>query len=327
MGRPISNRIFSKIERKIWRNRTFRLVLSDDAQKLWLYLLSSPRATRCPGLISASLLNIMEDLGWNWRGIEPGAPQHEKIIKGLTRTSKALDELAQTIKEDDGTQWIKWDDNDQLVFMPRGILHHLPDNADQVRNWIQDLKEYPDTTIKKEWLNCALDIFKTRYTKDDTRFSLLDSYRRSVVSKTNDLVKSKTKKRDPKEQLPLKEPSDLTPKQNKYYEMLKRVDFYVRGKGIMKAADAVPDPVRLAKALGDEELYPNVDAGLIGRLGAWSIENKTRAKTETGMSKFILNRASYSQERGGTRTNDQSTREKSKYPHGGDLATKINNAK
>jgi hypothetical protein len=119
---------------------------------------------------------------------------------------------------------------------------------------------------------------------------------------------------------PTEPPKEFTERQVAFFGALKKVEFYVRGKGIMTAFDAVGDPVRLARNLGDEDTYPLVDVGLIGRLGSWSLENRNRSKVDIG--KFILNRARASQERGvpgGQRPGEK----KNGYQYGSDLAGKV----
>ena len=127
--------------------------------------------------------------------------------------------------------------------------------------------------------------------------------------------------------VPATAPDDFTQRQMEFFAALKETDFYVRGKGVKKAVEAVKDPVRLARALGGKDLYPLVDSGLIGRLGAWSIENRVKAKVDIG--KFILNRARATQEFGG-RQSGQSNRgqqNQGEYQHGGDLEEKVKNTR
>ena len=166
--------MYAKFERATWRNKTFRFELSDNAQWLWVNLLTTNRTTKCPGLIEATTLNIMEDLGWDWRGIVQDVPQHEKLIIGLQRTAKAMEELANT-KRDDGTPWIQYSDKDRLVLLPRAVLHNLPQNKSIVNHWIKALDEYPDSTLKKEWIKSAYGAIKRTIGKDDDRYRLIKS--------------------------------------------------------------------------------------------------------------------------------------------------------
>jgi hypothetical protein len=90
-------------------------------------------------------------------------------------------------------------------------------------------------------------------------------------------------------------PEDFTPRQVAFYQALQQTEFYVRGQTEDRTAwQIVKDPVRLARNLGAKDTFPLVEVGLIGRLGAWSFENKAKAKTDIG--RFILNRARANQE-------------------------------
>jgi len=183
MARQLGKNLFAKIERKTWRNRTFCCDLSEDAQKAWLYMLSTPRTTKCPGLIDATLLNVMEDLGWDRHCLPASMPGHEKIMKGIERTTSALNELAETSTSDGEQRWIEWEPEGKMIFVPRAIQHNFPDNVYQVKNWLLDLHEYPDTAIKLRWIENTLRSFKRRYEASDERYKTLDSYYRSILAK------------------------------------------------------------------------------------------------------------------------------------------------
>jgi hypothetical protein len=111
--------------------------------------------------------------------------------------------------------------------------------------------------------------------------------------------KTKTKRRKNKkyetEGKPEQPPEGFNPRQQAVWEALRTATFYVPGKGLMTAWQAVSDPVLLAAQLGGDA-YPSVDVGLVHRLGNWTTQHKQRAKREVG--RFLLNRFSTSQERG-----------------------------
>ena len=164
-------RLYAKFERATWRNPTFRNTLSDDARWLWMHLLTTPRTTKCPGLIDASVAMIAEDIGWDTRGVD-GPPD---IIKGIERTTKAMDELAATTRKSDGMPWLKYSAADRLVFLTRGVAHNLPANANVVSSWVRDLDEYPDCEIKKEWAATAFRSLQSAFGKSDRRVSIAKS--------------------------------------------------------------------------------------------------------------------------------------------------------
>lgn len=124
---------------------------------------------------------------------------------------------------------------------------------------------------------------------------------------------------------PTEPPQHFSARQQAFFKALQQAEFYVRGRGIMTAWEAVGDPVRLAKNLGEEHAYPLVDPGLIYRLGSWSLENRSNSKND--IAKFILNRARYTQERGGPSDQRSPYQQNQPYPHSADLAEKVRNAR
>lgn len=99
---------------------------------------------------------------------------------------------------------------------------------------------------------------------------------------------------------PTEPPESFNRRQREFYIAFLETEFYVPGEGPVRAIEKIADPVRLAATLGDGKSYPLVDVGLISRLGAWTFENKRKAKRDIG--KFILNRSRVTQDHGGPRT-------------------------
>jgi len=409
-------RLYAKFERSTWRNPTFRYVLTDDARWMWVHLLTTPRASKCPGLIEASALNLMEDLGWDRRGVADDAPEHERIAQGVQRTNEALDELASTVR-DDGVPWIIVSAEHRIIVVPRAVAHDLPANPNIVDHWLRALAEFPDTEIKRAWVKAAFSTLRTAFGNDDGRVVKLRSLHYSLARRlgaagqdegersddvsgsiegrskdvsttiasrngdshpddadtegttsdrqgtentrehetvspdesepsapegdngsrtiniSNSISSKKARaasaaRKQPRQHQrvidetvkPTNPPTEFTDRQVAFYRALQEAEYYVRGKGIMTAFEAVPDPVRLARNLGDADTFPLIDAGLVKRLGAWTLENRSRAKVD--IAKFILNRARYSQERGHPRRD--SAQQDRPYQHGGDLAAKVN---
>ncbi len=408
-------RLYAKFERATWRNPTFRYVLTDDARWLWVHLLTTPRASKCPGLIEASALNLMEDIGWDRRGVTDDVLEHVRIAQGVQRTNEALDEIASTVR-DDGVPWIIVSAEHRIIVVPRAVAHDLPANPNIVDHWLRALAEFPDTEIKRAWVKAAFSTLRTAFGNDDGRVAKLRSLHYSLarrlgasgpddsersddvsgsfggrledVSTTtamrngdshandtdteattfdrqstentrehetvspgkaepstqnagnrsrtisiNNSINSKkaraasAARKQPRQRQrvidetvkPANPPPEFTNRQAAFYRALQEAEYYVRGKGILTAFEAVPDPIRLARNLGDADTFPLIDTGLVKRLGAWTLENRSRAKVN--IAKFILNRARYSQERGPRRGSAQQDRP---YQHGGDLAAKVN---
>ena len=169
MPRVNKNQVYGRVERKLWRNKTFRDVLSDDARLMWLYLMTTFREARLPGLVEATILNIMEDLGWHERGIDPGSEEHEGIMIGAKRCQEALGELT-------AVGWVEYSKSDRLLTLKRAVLHNLPANEDVVNKWTKTLSEFPNTDTKRKWIENAVASLRLAYGKVDARFKRLNKY-------------------------------------------------------------------------------------------------------------------------------------------------------
>jgi len=89
----------------------------------------------------------------------------------------------------------------------------------------------------------------------------------------------------------------LKGKQLAFFEKMKTARLYVRGKGEISFYEAIPDPGKFAAAVGKEEAFPLVDPAVLDRIGAWTIANKKKAKSE--ISSFAQRWIAREQERGG----------------------------
>ncbi len=128
-------RSYSKIERVTWRNREFRS-LSRNGRDLWLYLLTCPHQTKCPGLIPISRAVIADDLNWQ---------SDEQRFSNGCETSAALDELQEV-------GWVKYDEPGRVLLIPNAIHHNVPENANVVRGWYRDIVDIPDSPLATEWM-------------------------------------------------------------------------------------------------------------------------------------------------------------------------------
>lgn len=91
-------------------------------------------------------------------------------------------------------------------------------------------------------------------------------------------------------------PVDFDERQMQIWDALRTAKFHVPGVGEQTVFDNVGNPEQLARELGGPG-YPAVDIGLIYRLATWTQQNPGRGKKLLG--RFLVNRFSYSQERGG----------------------------
>ncbi len=134
-------RSYSKVERVTWRNREFR-ALSRNARDLWLYLLTCPHQTKCPGLIPISRAVIADDLNWQ--------TDEERFRNGCD-VSTALDELLDV-------GWVRFDELGRVLLIPKAIHHNVPENANVVRGWYRDIADLPDSPLIEEWMLGAYEV-------------------------------------------------------------------------------------------------------------------------------------------------------------------------
>ena len=172
MPRVSKTRLYGRVERKLWRNTVFRKSLSDDARLLWLYLLSTFREARLPGLVEATVLSIMEDLDWNNRC--GAVDELDGIFKGLKKTTSALDEL-------ESLGWVVYSKSDRLLLVTNAVRHNLPQNEDIVTKWVKTLAEFPDSSTKRSWLKFACVAMQSSFGNADGRYKRLKQYLNSTV--------------------------------------------------------------------------------------------------------------------------------------------------
>lgn len=155
----------------------------------------------------------------------------------------------------------------------------------------------------------------TTTTGDSSSLSSFSSPSLARFSLTSETDKDKIKNK--KVYKPTTPPDDFSEKQKAFFQILLDTEFYVPGKGHISGWEAVDDPVRLSKTLGDGITYPLVGPELISQLAAWTTANKNRAKRN--IHRFILNSARRNQERGIGRQPSQPQSQKDTYLYGADL--------
>lgn len=137
-------RTYSKVERFLWRDPRFRR-LSDDAQKLWLYFLSCPNSTTCPGLFVAAPMVIIDDLCW----ADANASNFvEQIPVAIQRMSCATEALC-------ANRWMEYDATTRVVHIIRALEHNMPESPNVVRSWAASLRSIPDCAVRRRWVQSA----------------------------------------------------------------------------------------------------------------------------------------------------------------------------
>lgn len=171
-------RRFAKVERFVWDDARFR-ALSLDARLMWLYLLTTPNASYCPGLVIASEIAIGEHLGW----VDPD--DIDSIATGVGRVREALGMLAKPSGDSD-SGWIGHDRAARVIFIRKAVRHDPPKTVKQVKNWITKYREIPSCALKTEWLHAARDVTASLYGADDPRAAAFCTLVRSVNRQNDD---------------------------------------------------------------------------------------------------------------------------------------------
>jgi hypothetical protein len=143
-------RTFSKVDRFLWRDTRF-LELSDDAKILWIYLLTSPQSTCCPGLFVSPPLTVIDDLGWAFKNEDLTISEGKALAfaGACKRLKEALDELQSLL-------WVDFDARHKVIFIPKAIKHNMPESPKVAMSWATALKSIPDCELKTKWIQVAV---------------------------------------------------------------------------------------------------------------------------------------------------------------------------
>lgn len=119
---------YSKVDRRIHSDAKFRELSNPEpcAKYLFFYLLTTPKLTSIPGLISAGEAEIAEALKWPMKGFREGF--RELLAKGMAKAD--------------------W--NARLVWLPNATKYNQPENPNVVRSWRTHWDEMPECDLKSE---------------------------------------------------------------------------------------------------------------------------------------------------------------------------------
>lgn len=176
----MSRRTFAMVEPYMWVDPQVR-ALPESARWMWFHLLTSPRATRLPGLLKASPLVVMADLSWD-RAPEGGLrwSESEILSRGIERTLSALTALENTQHQRTGIPWVVVDRTDNLIVLPRRVAHQLPANANIVKGWLTELREIPPSMGRDTWIVHAHTSLREAFGREDDRVKLLGEISRGI---------------------------------------------------------------------------------------------------------------------------------------------------
>jgi len=328
--------LYVNIHRLIWNDDKFPFV-SDDCQLVFFHLLTTPMATQF-GLFKAGIAGLAEDKRWE-----------------VGRYRKAFNEAL-------AEGFVEYDEKALLVRIPHFLDYNKPNNPNVLKSWGVNFNGLPHGELKhmhyqqfKAFVESLPEAFSKAFSKafeevlpkgfakpsgkdcrkDPEYSSDSDSDSDSDSSsdqrqeeggpsgkrgkRTHRPVNSKKFVVDGKPEEP---PDGFNHRQRQAWDALRAATFYIPGKGIMTAWQAVEDPVVLAGQLGGDA-YPAVDIALVHRLGNWTMENRQKSKKE--IARFLTGRFAASQERGGVR--NSSGQNAQTNTGAGDLEAKVNRMK
>lgn len=116
-----------------WTDEKFKSLSKSqpNAQMLWLFLLTNPNRTNCPGIIKAGMGMCVDYLKWE--------------VKDIKMCFRELSEA--------GMVKVDWDNS--VIYLPNWHKWNLPHNDKVFRGWLNALNDIPDCNLKKE---CAEQI-------------------------------------------------------------------------------------------------------------------------------------------------------------------------
>ncbi len=143
-------RSYSKVERFLWRDPRF-FTLTEDAQKLWLYLLTSPQATACPGLFVAPPLVILNDMAW--------IKQSSWLSEGNSLAfSEANVRLKEAFEQLEKMGWVAYDIASRVVLVPSAPRHNMPESRNVAIAWARSVMSIPACHLRDKWIEIASKI-------------------------------------------------------------------------------------------------------------------------------------------------------------------------
>lgn len=147
---------YSRIFRKIWHDRKFRS-LTDDAQIVFLLLLTHPDMTACGGLVT-TLGRLIEDKGNDWTP---------------ARMKSAIDRLGK-----DGM--VDFDAKDRLLALPQWLAYNGPNGPNAVRGLLSAIVSLPECPLRSTIAGRCLEHLagKTDEFRKAVAKSWMDSIRR-----------------------------------------------------------------------------------------------------------------------------------------------------
>jgi len=112
----------------MWGDEKFRALSKPhpNGQSLWVYLLTGPHATGCPGIFHVGEMALAENLNWPLDGLK--AALRELANKGM----------------------VKVDSEAKVVVIPNVLKYDEPQSPNVAKKWGRDFDEIPECPLKNE---------------------------------------------------------------------------------------------------------------------------------------------------------------------------------
>ena len=124
----MSDDLYSLVQRRIWNDARFRKLSKPkpNARDLFLYLLTTPRATPIPGVIALGEPGLAEELEWPLKGVQECLAEVEKA--GMLKVDRAA----------------------RLIWLPNGLKHNPPRSSKNVLGWTIHWRLLPECDLLNE---------------------------------------------------------------------------------------------------------------------------------------------------------------------------------
>ena len=109
----------------VWRDKEYRKQLTLEQRHIWLHLLTSPSRTHFPGLLRTTI----------------------KEIAALVDLSPR--KVAAAIEQFKDLGWADYDEEEELLYLPKALKYNPPDNEKQLIHWVRVWSSFPECSLTK----------------------------------------------------------------------------------------------------------------------------------------------------------------------------------
>lgn len=122
--------LFRKVDPSLWDDEAF-LELGDDAQSIWLLLLTGPQTCQIPGLQLADVYTLASARRWQ-----------------VERVQAAIDEIASKKSARSGQPMAEFDPRFRIIRLPNAPRRNAPANPSVLVGWWKEWQRLPASPLK-----------------------------------------------------------------------------------------------------------------------------------------------------------------------------------